>query len=232
MKIALVSGASKGIGLSIKKKFEENGILAVGISRNKSKIKNHKICDVRSEKDIIHLVDELVKKYKKIDILVNNAGIVTTGDIFETNLNEWNEVISTNLTGAYLLSKYVLKNMIKNENGKIINISSIAGRALSKVASAEYTCSKYGLIGLTKQLAYKYAKYNINVNCVCPSQTNTEMLENNIDKKTLSKIIDQIPARRLANPNEIADLVYFLASEKSNYINGTAIDINGAQVFV
>jgi len=232
MKIALITGASKGIGRSIKKKFEKESILAIGLSRNKTNFKNDRICDITNENQIFSLVQDIIKKYGKIDILINNAGIVSTGNIFETKTKTWNDVLSTNLTGAYLFSKFVLKDMIKKRNGKIINISSIAGRAISKVASLEYTCSKYGLIGLTKQLAHTYAEFNININCICPSQTRTEMLKKNISKKKLSKIIEDIPAKRLVKPNEIAELVHFLSSDNAKYINGSIIDINGAQVYI
>ncbi|SVE15482.1 uncharacterized protein METZ01_LOCUS468336 [marine metagenome] len=114
--------------------------------------------------------------------------------------------------------------------GKIVNVSSIAARSYSKTASVEYTSSKYGLIGLTKQLAYKYGKYNLNINCICPSQTETEMLLKNLTKKQISKIEEQIPLGRIAKPEQIADLVYFLSSDYSNYINGSVIDINAGQI--
>ena len=229
-KIAIVTGSSRGIGKSIKENFIDEGITVVGVSRNTKNNKLDKKCDIRNEFEVRELIDDVIKEFGRIDILINNAGIVTFKDITQTDLEDWNNVFSTNLTGPFLLCKYVLPYMKKMKYGKIVNVSSIAARSYSKTASVEYTSSKYGLIGLTKQLAYKYGKYNLNINCICPSQTKTEMLLKNLTKKQISEIEEQIPLGRIAKPEQIADLVYFLSSDYSNYINGSVIDINAGQI--
>ena len=229
-KIAIVTGSSRGIGKSIKENFIDKGITVVGVSRNTKNNKLDKKCDIRNEFEVRELIGDVIKEFGRIDILINNAGIVTFKDITQTDLEDWNNVFSTNLTGPFLLCKYVLPYMKKVKYGKIVNVSSIAARSYSKTASVEYTSSKYGLIGLTKQLAYKYGKYNLNINCICPSQTETEMLLKNLTKKQISKIEEQIPLGSIAKPEQIADLVYFLCSDYSNYINGSVIDINAGQI--
>ena len=148
----------------------------------------------------------------------------------ESNLDTWNNILQTNLTSAFLLCKNILPYMKKNKYGKIVNISSVAARSYSKTASTEYTVSKYGLIGLTKQLAYNYGRYNINVNCICPSQTQTKMLERNVSKKILEKIKKDNPLKKIAKPDDVANVVKFLCSDNSSYMNGAIVDINGGQI--
>ena len=228
--LAIVTGSSKGIGKSIKNLLKENGINVIGVSRSLNEDKFNKRCDIRNEDEVKKLINEIIKDFNKIDILINNAGIATKADILETTLIDWNNVISTNLTGPFLLCKYVLPHMKNRHYGKIVNISSIAARSYSKTASVEYTVSKYGLIGLTKQLAYKYGQFGININCICPSQTKTEMLIKNLTKKEILNIEKNIPLGKIAEPEQIADGVNFLCSDQSSYIHGSVMDINGGQI--
>ena len=228
--LAIVTGSSKGIGKSIKNLLKENGINVIGVSRSLNEDKFNKRCDIRNEKEVKNLINEIINDFNKIDILINNAGIATKADILEATLIDWNNVISTNLTGPFLLCKYVLPHMKNRHYGKIVNVSSIAARSYSKTASVEYTVSKYGLIGLTKQLAYKYGQFGINVNCICPSQTKTEMLIKNLTKKEILNIEKHIPLGKIAEPEQIADVVNFLCSDQSSYIHGAVIDINGGQI--
>lgn len=226
-KISIVTGSSRGIGYAIKSLFEKKGIRVIGISKhgtNKGDLK----CDVTNENQVIKLFEYIKNKYGKLDILINNAGIVKKTKFTNISLREWNEVLSVNLAGVFLCTREALKIMQKQQNGKIVNISSIAGRFRSISAGIHYTCSKYAVIGLTKQLAFEYAPYNININCVCPSQTRTDMIKK-LSKNKINEIIMNIPMHRLAEPKEIAEVVFFLVSESSSYINGAAIDVNGAQ---
>ena len=228
--IAIVTGSSRGIGKSIKNKLETKGITVIGVYRNAKEDKFDKKCDVGEETDVKNLVNDVINEYGKIDVLINNAGIVTRTDISKTKLSDWNNVLSTNLTGPFLLCKYVLPHMKNQQYGKIVNVSAIAARSYSKTASVEYTVSKYGLIGLTKQLAYKYGQFGINVNCICPSQTKTEMLINNLTTKEILNIEKHIPLGKIAEPEQIAEVVNFLCSDQSSYIHGSVIDINGGQI--
>jgi len=227
---AVITGASRGIGKAIYDLFKERGITAVGVSRNIQLTETTRQCDIRYETSVKELFDDLIDSFKHIDILVNNAGIVTHENILETKLEDWEDVMCTNLTSAFLCCKHVLKHMKARNYGKIINISSIAARSRSSMASVAYTCSKYGLIGLTRQIALHYAKYNININCVCPSQTKTAMLTENISQEEIDSLISCIPAGRLAQPEDIAEVVYFLTTGGASYINGAVIDVNGGQL--
>ena len=226
-KTAIVTGGSSGIGLAIVELFRQKGITTISVSRHQYSSEHHIQCDVSDKKSVKVLINKVIKDYQHIDILVNNAGISSEGDIKEISLNEWNEVMRINLTGTFLCSKYALIHMQERKEGKIVNIASIAGRHRSVTASVAYTCSKYGIIGLTKQLALHYAKQNININCVCPSQTLTPMLIDNLPEERIKELEDNVPAKRLAKPKEIAEAVYFLASDASSYIHGTCLDVNG-----
>ena len=228
-KIAIITGASQGIGKAIFDFFVEQGITAIGVSRNIELTGYTHHCDVCNESEVKALFSDVINTFGRVDILVNNAGISTQTDIVDTSLEEWERVLKTNLTGTFLCTKYALKYMKTQKYGKIINISSIAGRFRSAMASVAYTCSKYGVIGMTRQLALHYAKYNININCVAPSQTRTKMLIENVDEEQLKKFISTIPAGRLAEPDDIAQAVWFLASDSASYLNGAVLDINGGQ---
>lgn len=229
-RVALITGASKGIGKAIFDLFKERGITAIGISLRIERSTFTRPCDIRNEEQIKTLITELISTYHHIDILVNNVGIVTHSDILDTTLEEWEHVIRTNLTGVFLTSKHVLGHMKERGYGKIVNISSIAGRFRSSMASAAYTCSKYGVIGLTRQLAYHYAPYGININCVCPSQTRTPMLVETVSEQEIRALVSKIPAGRLAEPLDIAEAAYFLCSDSAAYINGAVLDVNGGQL--
>jgi 3-oxoacyl-[acyl-carrier protein] reductase len=226
--VAIVTGASRGIGLSIYNKFLSEGIDVVGVALHRSESSIE--CDITKEHEVEKVVSDTFDKYGHLDILVNCAGIVTSQDIVDTSVEQWNRVISTNLTGAFIFSKHTLRYMKQQRSGKIINIGSIAGRHRSISASVEYTCSKYGLIGLTRQLAYQYSKYNININCVCPSQTKTDMLLSNFDAQSITELESNIPIGRLAVPNDISNIVYFLVTEQASYVSGAVLDVNGGQI--
>lgn len=221
-KIAIITGGSKGIGKSIIELFEKNDITCYDFSRTNG-------IDVTNEIAVNIKVNSIISSHGKIDILVNNAGIISTTDILDMDVEEWRNIIDVNLTGAFICTKAVIKNMKENKYGKIINISSIAGTDRSKVASIAYTASKHGLIGLTRQLSLYYAKYNININSVAPSQTLTDMLKDNLTERKIELIMDEVPAKRLLEPEEVAKTVLFLSSDESSYINGETININGGQ---
>ena len=221
-KVAIITGASKGIGFETMSIFEESGYTCYDFSRTSG-------IDITNQKLVNKKVKKIFKKHGRIDILVNNAGIVSTTDILDMSLEEWDNILNVNLTGAFICTKSILPYMLKGKGGKIVNVSSIAGVDKSKVASVAYTASKHGLVGLTKQLAYKYAKHNINVNCVAPSQTKTEMLMDNLSEKEINKLEKQIPNGRLLDPSEVANTIYFLTLDETSYINGEVININGGQ---
>ena len=233
-RIAIVTGASKGIGKAICLAFALEGAKIVGVSRSLEgtnelvelvrKMGSKAVfiaADLARDADIEMIPREALRKFKRIDILVNNAGIIHPSmNLIDMDADLWKQVIRVNLTAPALLIKAILPAMIENRFGKIINISSIGGRKGGKGRSA-YRASKAGLINLTESVAAEVKQYGIDVNCVCPSATDTEGYRKNID-----------PAGRDQNPNimlsqDIAEIVVFLASEASSAITGTAIDAFG-----
>jgi len=231
----IVTGASGGIGSSIVKRLyeSEGNILASGTKIEKleelkskfSKIKIFKFDISQAEK-----IEEFIEKASyqlggNLDCIVNNAGITQDNLSIRMSLEEWKKVIDINLTSTFLLSKFAIKKMLKNKSGKIINITSVVGHT-GNVGQANYTASKAGIVAMSKSLAIEYAKKNINVNCISPGFIKTAMTDK-IDEKFKESIISKIPSARLGEPDDIANAVYFLASNQSNYINGETLHVNG-----
>jgi NAD(P)-dependent dehydrogenase (short-subunit alcohol dehydrogenase family) len=215
-KTVIVVGGSKGIGKGVVDAFTNLGAIVYSLSRDN--------CDITSKRDI----DEFFDDFGKVDILINNAAINYCKPIEEISLNEWNKVINTNLTSYFYIIKKCLPLM---EGGsKIVNVSSIAGRSKSLVSGVHYTSSKAGLIGLTRQLAQELGPKGININCVCPSQTLTPMLERSMTNEQLSELESKIPLRRVAQVSEVVKPILFLCSDDASYIHGACLDINGGQL--
>jgi NAD(P)-dependent dehydrogenase (short-subunit alcohol dehydrogenase family) len=233
-KVAVVTGASKGIGKAISLAFADEGARVVAVSRSKESLKDLEskfneggyeltcvLADLSNEADIARIPAEVLEKFGRIDILVNNAGIIHPSmELVDFDVNVWKQVIEVNLTAPAFLTKAVLPGMMKNKSGKIINISSIGGRKGGKGRSA-YRASKAGLINLTETMAAEARPYGIDVNCVCPSATDTEGYRENIDPNGR----DLNP--KVMVPEQIAEVVVFLASDASSAVTGSAIDAFG-----
>ncbi len=239
-KVIIITGASKGIGKSIAHSFHLRGANVCLISRSKT-LKNtfkyfannkknlYFIGDVTNEHFVKKIFKAIYKKNNKIDALINNAGVSGLESISDITLKKWDYVINNNLKSSFVCSK-IASNYFKKQNyGNIINISSVAGRNYSIVAGVHYTASKAGIIGLTRQLAYELSKYNVRVNCIAPSQTNTETLRKSLAAKKISikTISKKLPLGRLAEPQDIANACLFLISNQSSYLNGSIVDVNG-----
>lgn len=240
-KVAIVTGASKGVGKVAGEKFSHMGATTVFVSRSGSDETVKKLlsqnysaisykCDVSSEKQVRDMIAEIIEKLSKIDILVNNAAITQNKKIEEISLEEWNSVISTNITSQFLTCKYCIPIMKKRKYGKIINVSSIAGRFRSAMSGIHYVTSKAAVIGFTRQLAYELAPFNINVNTICPGQTYTPMLIKNLTKESEEILKKSIPLGYIASPEQQANVILFLASDEANYMTGAIIDVNGGQL--
>ncbi|MCL0036165.1 SDR family oxidoreductase [Dehalococcoidia bacterium] len=241
-KVAIVTGASKGVGKVTGEKFSQMGATTVFVSRSGSDETVKKLlsqnysaisykCDVSSEKQVRDMIAEIIEKLSKIDILVNNAAITQKNKkIEEISLEEWNSVISTNITSQFLTCKYCIPIMRKRKYGKIINVSSIAGRFRSAMSGIHYVTSKAAVIGFTRQLAYELAPFNINVNTICPGQTYTPMLIKNLTKESEEILKKSIPLGYIASPEQQANVILFLASDEANYMTGAVIDVNGGQL--
>ena len=231
----IVTGASGGIGNSIVEKLHDNGanILATGtriekLKELKEKFKSINILkfDISQHEKIEEFINNATAELGgSLDGIVNNAGITKDNLAIRMSLEEWTKVLDINLTSTFLMSKYSIKKMLKNKSGKIINITSVVGHT-GNVGQANYTASKAGIIAMSKSLAIEYAKKNINVNCISPGFISTAMTDQ-IDEKIKETIIAKIPSNRLGKPEDIANVVVFLSSIESNYINGETIHVNG-----
>ena len=231
----ILTGATGGIGNSILERLVNAGanVLATGTNDEKLNKINKEFKSVKTTKFDISLhgkIEEFINNsYKtldnKIDVLINNAGITRDNLSIRMKDEEWNDVINLNLTSTFMLSKNVIKKMLKNKKGKIINITSVVGHT-GNLGQSNYTASKAGIIAMSKSLAIEYAKKNINVNCISPGFIKTAMTDK-IDEKFKEVIISKIPSGRLGTPEDIANAVLFLASDDSNYINGETLHVNG-----
>lgn len=236
-RIAIVTGSSRGIGRAIALALAENNVnLTINYVKNRDaalktaeKVKELGCkaiivqADVSNSSQVKRLVNETIKHYGKIDILVNNAGILAQNyHITEISEEEWNKIIDVNLKGVFLCCREVVPYMMRQGEGKIVNISSIAGKMGGTVGVA-YAASKAGVIGLTMALARELAPHNITVNAVAPGPVDTEMLTPELKQK-LEKLS---PQGRIATPEEIAETVIFLL--KNDHITGETINVNGGR---
>ena len=229
-----ISGASRGIGSSIANYFAENNYMVIGTSRNNFKFKNKSKnllpikLDITSREDIKDCFESLKKDNLLPNILINNAGITADQILLKMKDDDWDNVIATNLTGTFNLTKVFLKNMIKNKDGRIINISSISG-LMGNPGQVNYASSKSALSGFTKSLAKEVGSRNITVNCIAPGYINTDMTSY-LDMKTKNEIIKNIPLQRFGDTTDVAKLAMFLASNESSYITGQIITIDGGLI--
>ena len=226
-----ISGASRGIGKSMAQHFAKSNFNVVGTSRNNFKFDNDlenllpiKL-DVTSRNDVKDCFDELKSKNLLPDILINNAGITADQLFLRMSDDDWDNVINTNLTGTFNLTKIFLKNMIKNKFGRIINISSISG-LMGNPGQVNYSSSKAALNGFTKSLAKEVGSRNITVNCVAPGFIDTDMTSY-IGDNERNEILKQIPLNKFGIPEDISKLVMFLMSDEASYITGQTISIDG-----
>ena len=226
-----ISGASRGIGKSMAKHFAKSNFNVVGTSRNNFKFDEDlenlfplKL-DVTSRNDVKDCFDELKSKNLLPDILINNAGITADQLFLRMSDNDWDNVINTNLTGTFNLTKIFLKNMIKNKFGRIINISSISG-LMGNPGQVNYSSSKAALNGFTKSLAKEVGSRSITVNCVAPGFIDTDMTSY-IGENERNEILKKIPLNKFGSPEDISKLVMFLISDEASYITGQTISIDG-----
>lgn len=181
--------------------------------------------DVSKERDVKRMIDTIIDKYGHIDVVVNNAGIAIDNDFEDHNIKDWQETLNTNLIGVFLVSKYAGSHMVDNKYGKIINMSSTNGIDTIYPYSVDYDASKAGLINLTKNLAIQFAPY-VNVNAVAPGWVDTGM-NDDLPKSYLQEEKEKTLLKRFAEPEEIADVVLFLASDKARFIDGEVIRVDG-----
>ena len=233
-KLAIITGAARGIGLATAKMFNENGFKVAIVDKDKNEITklsllNNNIktfCyDISNHDCIDKMFNSILEWHNRIDVLVNNAGIADFGKIEVTDLNRWNDVMRTNLDGAFMCSQKSISHL-KKTRGCIINIASISGLRASTLRVA-YGTSKAAIIQLTKQQAAELGEYGIRVNCVAPGPVKTKLAMAVHTQDIIDAYHDAIPLNRYGTEIEIANAIYFLASEKASYVTGQILAVDG-----
>jgi len=239
-KIAVITGASRGLGRAMAVGMAQAGATIIAIGRDKDALEDTvheiseingiaRVCqvDVCDDQGVRQMVDEVIGIFGRIDILVNNAGISAMSKTTEISKAEWNRVIETNLNSVFNLSKTVGKRMIDSKQGNIINIASVLGKMASN-RSLHYCASKAAIIQMTRALALEWAPYNIRVNCIAPGFFKTEMTKvQQQDERHRTFLMRKIPFRRFGRPEEIIGSVLFLASDASTYVTGSTLFVDG-----
>tara|TARA_B100000242_G_scaffold71488_1_gene45374 strand:- start:558 stop:1319 length:762 start_codon:yes stop_codon:yes gene_type:complete len=233
-KLAIVTGAARGIGLATAKLFNKNGFKVAIVDKDKKEITKLSILnndirtfcyDISNHDSIDKMFNSILKWYNRIDVLVNNAGVADFGKIEATDLNRWNDVMRTNLDGAFMCSQKSISHL-KKTRGCIINIASISGLRASTLRVA-YGTSKAAIIQLTKQQAAELGEYGIRVNCVAPGPVKTKLAMAVHTQDIIDAYHDAIPLNRYGTEFEIANAIYFLASEKASYVTGQILAVDG-----
>ena len=236
--VALVTGASRGIGAAIAQELGKQGATVIGTATSESGAENINASlkaaglkgiglalDVNDAAQIEAVLAEITAKFGEVTILVNNAGITRDTLLMRMKAEDWDAVISTNLTSVYRMSQAVLRPMMKARTGRIISISSVVGH-MGNAGQTNYAAAKAGMAGFTKSLAAEVGSRNITVNCVAPGFIDTDMTAE-LSEAIKTKMLERIPLGRLGNVNEIAATVAFLASPNAAYITGETIHVNG-----
>lgn len=230
-KIALVTGASRGIGKAIAEKLAQQNYFVIGTATSASSAEQISIYLGGNGKGMVlnvadpSSIESLAEQVENVDILVNNAGITRDGLLMRMKDEDWLELLQTNLTGTYRMSKTFLRGMTKKRFGRIINIGSVVG-SMGNAGQTNYCSAKAGVIGFSKALAKEVANRGVTVNVVAPGFIATDMTEV-LTPEQKQRILDQIPAGRLGSVEDVANAVAFLASEEASYITGTTMHING-----
>ncbi len=239
MKTAIITGASKGIGAETARRLNELGYNLVLNYRNSTASMDELIksfankdtinltvqCDISNFEDAKNLIETAFENFKTVDVLINNAGVTRDNLLAMMTEEEFDSVIDTNLKGTFNCCKHIAKKMMKQKYGRIINISSVVG-IMGNAGQVNYAASKAGIIGMTKSMARELARKNVLVNAIAPGFIQTEMTDK-IPEEIKAEMMKNIPLQKLGSTSDIADAVEFLISEKSSYITGQILSVNG-----
>ena len=244
-KVALVTGAGQGMGQAVARRLAAGGakmvvndLCAGSAQRTAGELERsgHEAIavpgDVTSSRDVQRTVASAVERFGAVHVLVNNAGILRPTRVIDIEEEEWDLVVRVNLKGTYLCSRAVLPVMQKQGWGRIVNLSSSAGRSTSTIGGAHYTASKAGVLGFTRHLARESARDGITVNAVCPGLIDTDMVRSTISEEQIAAYVQRFPVGRMGETREVAELVAFLASDRAAYISGASLDINGGALMI
>lgn len=235
-RIALVTGASRGIGQAIAKRLANEGYLVIGTATSEkgaAAVNDYlqelggagRVLNVQDAEQINQLFDSIEKEFGNVQVLVNNAGITQDGLLMRMDDNAWERVLDVNLTSVFRTSKRAIKGMMKARQGRIINITSVVA-AMGNAGQTNYTASKAGIEGFTRSLAREIGSRQITVNCVAPGFIDTDMTSE-LSEALIQSMLNAVPLARLGKPEDIAAAVNFLASEEAGYITGIVLDVNG-----
>ena len=237
-KNVVITGGTRGIGRSIAIKYAENGYNVICIYKSstadalelESSFDNIKCfqCDISNFSLVQDVAKEILQQYKKIDIIINNAGISRYGLFSDTKEQDYNEIFDVNVKGTFNITNAFIKNMLSNQNGVIINISSMWGEVGASL-EVLYSSTKGAIIAFTKAMAKEMGLSHIRVNCVTPGVINTDMI-NDLDPQTIECLKEETPLNRLGTPLDVANCVYFLTSDQASFITGQIIGVNGGFV--
>ena len=241
-RVALVTGAARGMGKAIALRFHQMGT-AVSLNDLDPRITTATAAEIGEDvlavpanitslESVKQMVTMTLDHFGRLDILVNNAGILFPTQLEQITEEEWSKTLAVNLTGVFFCTQSVINPMKQQGYGRIVNLSSTAGKTVSTLGGAHYTASKHGVLGLTRASALELAPYGITVNAVCPGLIDTEMAHENTTPERLEAYRNSFPMGRLGRAEEVANLVCFLASEEAGYITGGAYDITGGDLMV
>ena len=241
-RVALVTGASRGLGRAAAARLLERGAtVAINVRdrvRAEATARDLGGSTVAVPGDLEHdgvaesLIERNVAEFGRLDILVNNAALPLTTRFEQITPDEWRRAVEVNLTAPFILTRAAVPVMKARHYGRIVNISSTAGRMVSTLGGAHYTTSKTGLLGLTRAAAKELGKFGITVNAVCPGMIDTELTRESASPDLLERLAQGYPVPRLGTALEVADLICFVASERAGYITGASMDINGGDLMM
>lgn len=240
-KVAIITGASRGIGKVIAQVFAKAGAHVVCVARSEDAIKSladeinstggsasHLACDISDGDAFSELISTTAKEHSKLDILINNAGVTRDSLLMRMKEEQWDTVLNINLKGAFHGMKAAIRPMMKNRHGRIINITSIVGLT-GNPGQSNYAASKAGLIGMSQSVAKEVATRGITVNCIAPGWIGTDMTEE-LSEEVQQQFLSRIPASRIGAPEDVAHTALFLASDEASYITGQTITVDGGRV--